>query len=96
MTAHIFLTVVCLLALKYTLEVAGATRPIHRTVVDELRRRAAALQNSWFLVSTGVLLAWTGVISDRAGAGAMIAAGIALSQVGVFRLGATRERSRVR
>ena len=96
MTAHIFLMVVCLLALKYTLEVAGMTRPIRRSVADELRRRAAALQNSWFLVSTGALVAWTGVVSDRPGASLVIVAGIAVSQVGVFRLGATRGRAPAR
>ena len=96
MTPQIFLMVVCLLALKYTLEVAGMTRPIHRAVADELRRRAASLQNSWFLMWAGGLLAWTGVVSDRAGAGLVIAAGIVVSQVGVFRLGASRARLRAR
>lgn len=94
MTAQIFLAVICLLALKYTLELAGRTGSRRRrsrtpeTFADASRRRARALPRRWaWIISLGVVLVSIGWVSDRAAAPAILIAGVAITQAGVFLAG---------
>lgn len=92
MTAQIFIAVVCLLALKYTFDLAGSTgRPRRRTpltaaaVAAGARARLMRLPRRWgWMLFVGLVLASIGAVSDRPSAPFFLLAGIALSQAAVF------------
>ena len=92
MTAELFLMVVCLLALKYTLELAGTVRPVRRVAADQLRRWLTVLDTPRVYVSAGLVVALVGWVSDRRWAGWVLLAGVALSQVGVYVAGSRAAR----
>ena len=92
MTAQIFIAVVCLLALKYTLDLAGSTgRTRRRTPVTAVsvaagaRSRLSRLPRRWgWMLFAGVTLASIGAVSDRSSAPLFLFAGLALTQAAVF------------
>lgn len=92
MVEKIFVGVVCLLLLKYTIELAGRTGSRRRSVPMPLgtrlattRQRSTRLPRHWGKVLTlGVTVATAGWVSDKAAAPFVLAAGIALIQTGVF------------
>lgn len=95
MTEEIFVVVVLLLMLKYTIDLAGSTRPGRRRKPVPLADRAAAVRRSWTrlprhwgkVISLGALVAIVGWVSDKAAAPFVLAAGVAVLQTGVFLAG---------
>ena len=91
MTAQMFIAVLCLLAMKYTLDLAGSTRQRRhprQPLAARIRRAPVSTPKLWVVVATcGVLLMWVGIISDKSSAGLMLTLGITMSHAGVFLAG---------
>lgn len=92
MVEKMFVVIICLLVLKYTIELAGSTRSRRRTTpvpfaarMATMRRRSTRLPRHWSkILLLGAAVASAGWVSDKAAAPFILAAGIGLIQAGVF------------